>query len=99
MRMTPEQFAAKGQQTPRQPGRWALSLLAAVVAGTLAALLAAGIFAAGAVAVGVDGTKPVDVAGPLVITVAFATVAALTWRGIRQRWHRMPPGPETRWGR
>lgn len=25
--------------------------------------------------------------------------AVITWRGIRQRWHRMPPGPETRWGR
>jgi membrane protein implicated in regulation of membrane protease activity len=82
-----EQFAAQGRQQ-RQPARWGVSFIAALAAGTGAASVMTVLFAIGAAIVGVVGTTPVDIAGPLVAVGSFAVVAAVTWRGIRTRWNR-----------
>lgn len=89
-------FAEQGHRR-REPGRWTLSLLVAVGAGVVAMLVAWAMLAAV-----LAPTGSTIFAGPIAIVAGLAAsvlAAVLTWRAIRRRWHRMPPGPETRWGR
>lgn len=96
MKNSPEQFAAQGRQR-REPKRWGLSLLVATVAGVVAMLLSIPVYVAGIMILGVDQRIPEGVGTWVAVSVGMA-VAILAWRGIRHRWHAVPPGGETRWG-
>jgi hypothetical protein len=84
----------------REPGRWAISALASLAAGTACFTLALLVQAAAfAIVFGEQVDRVPRGAGLPLGLAAGATVAVLTWRGITTRWHRVPRGGATRWGR
>lgn len=81
----------------RDPARWLVSLLVATVAGFAAAFAVLIGYVVVITATSLDHVAPAGIGALLALGVGIA-VATLAWRAIRIRWHRMPPGRETRWG-
>lgn len=95
-RIDPQAPVAPARQRA-EPGRWLVSMLAAAVVGGLAFMAALVTYVIALTVLGVADVVPSGIGATISLLVGVAA-AVFTWRGIRTRWHRTPPGRETRWG-
>lgn len=96
----PYGWTRDGEQAPRRraPARWYVSALVAVVVGAAAFGLVLMGYVVTLTVLGLADAVPAGV-GAVVALLGGAVAAVATWRGIRARWERMPPGGEARWQR
>ena len=90
-----EQFAARGHRQ-REPGRWAISTLAAGAVGAVVFVVALIGYIVAEAITGLADVLP-DGLGALASVGLGLAAAVLTWRGIAARWHQIPPRPASRW--